>query len=678
MRRVVILSPLKITSVGGGQRPVQLARAFCEAEYEVIISSVDPEHKTTEWGATVRSATLVAGLPAWPPMMDEKKAQLIFQDIKALFQGNYIVLNTWNSCWNSHLLQRLFFEDPESFVVWDIMDLWEEFQPDRWQSETERKLLEYSHAVTAVSRELCEHFHARYNRSIHYLPNALNLSILKTRDYSTVEDNTNVLLDFAKLSFFYVGTVYGEWIDWKFIRKLSSFGNKVNILIAGPVSGLENRIKKNAGNDIFEIPNITFLGEIQQQSIPYFVENADFCILPFDADSKMVQCVSPIKIYEYVAFGGLVLSTDMRETRDLPNVINITNEKDLTYERLRELKDNPRDPIRDFICANTWRNRIDFIQDISVVRTHKNRILSHEDPVFICGTGRCGTTILQRILSNHNNLFSLRYESRFITTQGGLMSVLNKDSDEETLPLFRHKILGEWYRKTYLKDMPGEYVGGLCADIHDITHIELLLQDLRKALSVSQIREERLDAVRQFINGVFTLAMNKTKKRRWFEKTPVNILYMKELLEIFPQAKLIHIYRDGRDVAASIIANGFWPIWENEVLPVYTRLKSKSAKDCAIYWREFLRFGFNQAQNLPQNGCIHIKMEDLISKTEETLRRICDFIGEEFDDSMTKVPLQKHNIGRWVKTFSDKDKRDFKDEAGDLLIELGYEENNDW
>ena len=321
MKRVVILSPLKITSVGGGQRPVQLARAFCEAGYDVIISSVDPEHKMTDWGATVRSATLVAGLPAWPPMMDEKKAQLIFQDIKALVQDPYIILNTWNSCWNSHLLQRLFFEDSKAFVIWDIMDLWEEFQPDRWQSETERKLLEYSHAVTAVSRELCEHFDARYNRTIHYLPNALNLSILKTRDYSMVEDNTNVLLDSAKLSFFYVGTVYGEWIDWKFIRKLSSFGNKVNILIAGPVSGLENRIKKNAGNDIFEILNITFLGEIQQQLIPYFVENTDFCILPFDANSKMVQCVSPIKIYEYIAYGGLVLSTDMRETRGLPNVI---------------------------------------------------------------------------------------------------------------------------------------------------------------------------------------------------------------------------------------------------------------------------------------------------------------------------------------------------------------------
>ena len=300
------------------------------------------------------------------------------------------------------------------------------------------------------------------------------------------------------------------------------------------------------------------------------------------------------------------------------------------------------------------------------------------DPIFIYGTGRCGTTILQRILSNHNNLFSLRYESRFITSQDGLMSVLNRGHDAKSFSAFKGKILGEWFRNINRAGTPEEYIGGLCANIADINTIKPLIEDLYKELLLSKIREEEINAVRQFINGIFDLAMNETEKKRWLEKTPTNILYMNELLEIFPEAKLIHIYRDGRDVAASIIANGFWPIWKNDVLPVYTRLKSKSVKNCAIYWREFLRFGFKQAQDLPPNRCVHIKMEDLISKTEETLRRICDFIGEDFDDSMTHAPLHKHNIGRWVKTFSDKDKRDFKDEAGDLLIELGYEENNNW
>ena len=300
------------------------------------------------------------------------------------------------------------------------------------------------------------------------------------------------------------------------------------------------------------------------------------------------------------------------------------------------------------------------------------------EPIFICGTGRCGTSILQKILSYHKDIFSLRYEGRFITSQDGLISVLKMGYDAELFSTFGAKILGEWYQKIYRGGMPGEYIGGLCANIDDINTIKPLIEVLQKELLLSKIREKEIDAVRRFISGIFGLAMNETEKKRWLEKTPTNILYMKELLEIFPEAKFIHIYRDGRDVAASIIANGFWPIWENDVLTVYTRLKSRSVRDCAIYWREFLSFGFNQAQKLPQNRYVHIKMEDLIATTEQTLRELCDFIGEDFDQSMMSVTLTKHNIGRWKESFSEKDKEDFKEQAGDLLIELGYEENYAW
>jgi len=368
----------------------------------------------------------------------------------------------------------------------------------------------------------------------------------------------------------------------------------------------------------------------------------------------------------------------MREARGLPNVINITNENDLTYERLRKLKEKHREPIRNFICTNTWQNRIGFIQDLCKAKTPKTAIPSGLAPIFICGTGRCGTTILQRILSKHKNIFSLRYEGRFLSSYGGLLSILDKEHDAKALSAFKNKILGEWYRKTYLKGTTAEYIGGLCANIVDLKDIEALVEKLQKEMSLSQTREERVVNAQHFTEGIFALAMNKTAKNRWLEKTPANIVYMKELLEIYPRAKLIHIYRDGRDVASSIIENGFWPIWQNDVLPVYAKLRGKSVRDCAIYWREFLRFGFSQAQDLSQNRCIHIEMEDLISKTEEKLKEICDFIDETFDESMTHVHLHKHNIGRWANTFSDKDKNAFKDEAGDLLIELGYEKNNDW
>ena len=73
-------------------------------------------------------------------------------------------------------------------------------------------------------------------------------------------------------------------------------------------------------------------------------------------------------------------------------------------------------------------------------RIHQIMQLNTE-PIFIYGTGRCGTSILQRILSFHKNIFSLRYEGRFITTQDGLISVLKKRDNAKAFLLSRAKFL---------------------------------------------------------------------------------------------------------------------------------------------------------------------------------------------------------------------------------------------
>jgi hypothetical protein len=43
-----------------------------------------------------------------------------------------------------------------------------------------------------------------------------------------------------------------------------------------------------------------------------------------------------------------------------------------------------------------------------------------------------------------------------------------------------------------------------------------------------------------------------------------------------------------------------------------------------------------------------------------------------------REPIYKSAYGRWINEFTEQDKAFFKEIAGDLLIELGYESNNDW
>ena len=315
----------------------------------------------------------------------------------------------------------------------------------------------------------------------------------------------------------------------------------------------------------------------------------------------------------------------------------------------------------------------------SLSKSNDNKKASNNtDPIFICGTGRCGTSILQLLISKHRNLFSLRYEGRFVTSTGGLTSILAKNNDRETLPVFREKIFGEWYKKKYRKGTLQEYVGGLCANIRSREDIQPLVADLEKSLHQAVGKQGRIQTVRQFVCRFYELAMTGTGKNRWIEKTPTNILYMKELLEIFPGSKLIHIYRDGRDVAGSIVANNFWPIWKNNVLKFPSELRDISVRNCAIYWRELLQYAFKTASSLSQNSHLKLKLEDLVDDPKTQLEKICDFVGEKFDEKMIALNLSQHNIGRWRKTFTKEDVTDFKKEAGDLLVEMGYEIDNEW
>jgi len=299
------------------------------------------------------------------------------------------------------------------------------------------------------------------------------------------------------------------------------------------------------------------------------------------------------------------------------------------------------------------------------------------NPIFICGTGRCGTTILQQILSKHKNIYSMQYEGRFIVSDHGLINIL-KSNDDDNLDIFKEKMLNDWYiSKVYNKGMPNEYAAGLCANI-DKSSIESLLDKFHARLNQANNREQLLVEIASFITEFYQIQMSATAKTRWLEKTPSNMLFMEELLEIFPNAKLIHIIRDGRDVASSIIRRNFWPIWKNPKIDYFNTSRKMTVKNCSIFWRDFLTFGLNSGKQIGQRNYFEVKFENLVQDTESELQRICTFIDEDIDYNSLTVDLSNSNIGSWKDTFSDSDNEDFKQEAGELLISLGYEENNNW
>jgi hypothetical protein len=154
------------------------------------------------------------------------------------------------------------------------------------------------------------------------------------------------------------------------------------------------------------------------------------------------------------------------------------------------------------------------------------------------------------------------------------------------------------------------------------------------------------------------------------------------LLDIFPGAKILHIYRDGRDVAVSWLRIRFGP---------------RNLFSAATAWKNMVGAGCQAGAALPPETYLEVRYESLISHPEYTMKQVCEFIGEPFTDAvlrptaMTLGSRHRHligarlprwspareilsaNAGKWRKQMSLSDKVLFESVAGDLLAALGYE-----
>ena len=133
---------------------------------------------------------------------------------------------------------------------------------------------------------------------------------------------------------------------------------------------------------------------------------------------------------------------------------------------------------------------------------------------------------------------------------------------------------------------------------------------------------------------------------------------------IWPDARFIHIVRDGRDVARSCIGMG----WAGNVWSGAQR-----GIDAESLWD---RFGVT----IPADRWFEVKYESLVKQPKEHLQRICDFLGVAFDEAMlnyheaTTYDAPDASLSyQWKRKLSDYDIRLIEARLGDLLTRRGYE-----
>ena len=196
-----------------------------------------------------------------------------------------------------------------------------------------------------------------------------------------------------------------------------------------------------------------------------------------------------------------------------------------------------------------------------------------------------------------------------------------------------------------------------------------------------------------FIEGFAALCMRQAGKQRWAEKTPRNISRIGEVFRCFPEARFIHVLRDGRDVACSLRTHPRHKVVEGQLVPLETW---KPIAGCARRWRDDIE-GSRPWWDDPRFQTV--RYEEMVLNPRPVLERLMAFLGEEWDEAMlahaaanspfrdaTRFAQNPEALGavstaslsRWQRDLDAGDKRIFKRIAGPLLVELDYAKDDNW
>ncbi len=279
------------------------------------------------------------------------------------------------------------------------------------------------------------------------------------------------------------------------------------------------------------------------------------------------------------------------------------------------------------------------LKTLSLKRTKELLMSKFSDLLFIGGTGRSGTTIAGKLLSRHERIILAKpTEIKFLTSGNGLLDLyrdplisrtgkisLGKNSNFEK---FKRSVEEKWWSR------PGKKGGitGLQSGI-DLADWEDLISKLE-----TELKTDRLIACRNFFRDYVDF-QKQSEDSIWLDTTPPNLMRAQEISKLLPGSRFLHMIRDGRDVASSVVHEHWGPDSHSKALE---------------WWRQRLIAILKQTEHL--NGLVlHVWLEDLVHHDREsTYSKFCDFLNIESDQQMqhyfdTTVVPSESNTGRWKK-----------------------------
>ena len=309
-----------------------------------------------------------------------------------------------------------------------------------------------------------------------------------------------------------------------------------------------------------------------------------------------------------------------------------------------------------------------------LARVRGDGAVAAETPVFfVVGQQKSGTTWLMRMLDAHQEILC-RGEGRFFGAG--------------------------WRQKSLVKSDAMRPPSSLLYALREAEYLRLWVE--RSVWSRNDVADEHLDnlarmAVDYFLQG----ELAKTGKRLVGDKSPLlTPETVEEISAVYPEARLIHIIRDGRDAAVSAAhhARNFGRARETKGEDGGL-FEPAQIRKLAADWNARVGKAVEEGPRLFGDRYAEVRYEDLLARPEPEVARLLRFLGAASDErsvarcvgaaSFERLSkgrtrgeedpssfFRKGVAGDWKNAFTQEDQRIFEEIAGGLLLQLGYKEND--
>lgn len=280
-------------------------------------------------------------------------------------------------------------------------------------------------------------------------------------------------------------------------------------------------------------------------------------------------------------------------------------------------------------------------------------------PVLIIGCPRSGTTLLFNILAEVTSLWSIGYESKAIIERHHAPAVKGWESGELTAEDLTVSSRAAILREFEAHAAPGSYWRRVNRFRRFVNHNALYSSLKKRGRTTEKGSSLSSGLPGQGLELFRTIARVRNDLRiargpiRLLEKTPENCLRLPFLRELFPDASIILLTRDGRENVHSLMEGWRQPHlfpgyqtplpvtspgqtrgrWAFTLIPGWRELVDRPLEEiCAHQWVACNEAVLNFIQESAALPALTIRYEDLVSTPDETLARVAGFIGVGVDE----------------------------------------------